>query len=69
MSHNLLSAAVVIGTLRVKQTHRGGWGGVGWGGGTLIFSYIRRLGSFLGFKILNFNFFFWGGVGGWGSEK
>ena len=28
-------------------------------GGTLIFSYIRRLGSFLGFKILNFNIF-WG---------
>ena len=26
-------------------------------GGTLIFSYIRRLGSFLGFKILNFNIF------------
>ena len=23
----------------------------GWGGGILIFSYIRRLGSFLGFKI------------------
>ena len=30
------------------------------GGGTLIFTYIRRLGSFLGFKILNFNIF--GGV-------
>ena len=42
------------------------------GGGTLIFSYIRRLGSFLGFKILNFNFFFGGGGGGGGgggSEK
>ena len=27
-------------------------------GGTLIFSYIRRLGSlFFGFKILNFNIF------------
>ena len=26
-------------------------------GDTLIFSYIRRLGSFLGFKILNFNIF------------
>ena len=25
------------------------------GGCTLIFSYIRRLGSFYGFKILNFN--------------
>ena len=25
--------------------------------GTLIFSNIRRLGSFLGFKILNFNIF------------
>ena len=47
-----------------------------WGGGTLIFSYIRRFGPFLGCKILNFNifffffffffllllFFFWGGV-------
>ena len=40
----------------------------GGGGGTLTFSYIRRLGSFLGFKILNFNIFggfqkneyFWG---------
>ena len=27
------------------------------GGGTLIFSYIRRLGSFFWFKILNFNIF------------
>ena len=26
-------------------------------GGTLIFSYIRRLGSFFGFKYLNFNIF------------
>ena len=26
-------------------------------GGTLIFSYIRRLGPFLGFKILNFDIF------------
>ena len=42
---------------------------LGWGlEGSLIFSYIRRLGSFLGFKILNFNIFcgfqivntFWG---------
>ena len=32
-----------------------GWGG---GRGTLIFSYIRRLGSFFfWFKILNFNIF------------
>ena len=29
------------------------------GGGTLIFSYIRRLGSFFGFKIMNF-IIFWG---------
>ena len=37
-------------------------------GGTLIFSYIHMLGSFFGFKILNFNFvgyfhkneYFWG---------
>ena len=28
------------------------------GGGTLIFSYIRRLWSFLGLKILHFNIFF-----------
>ena len=34
----------------------------GGGGGTLIFSHIRRLGSFLGFKILNFNIF-------WGIQK
>ena len=33
-------------------THRVG------GLGSLIFSYIGRLGSFLGFKILNFNIFF-----------
>ena len=40
------------------------------GGGTLVFSYIRRLGSFFGFKSLNFNIFlgfqkneyFWGYV-------
>ena len=32
------------------------------GGGTLIFSYIRRFGSFLGFKILIFNIF-------WGFQK
>ena len=31
-------------------------------GGTLIFSYIRRLGSFFGFNILNFNIF-------WGFQK
>ena len=30
-------------------------GGVG--GGTLKFSYMRRLGSFIVFKILNFNIF------------
>ena len=34
----------------------------GGGGGTLIFSRIRRLGPFLGFKILNFNIF-------WGFQK
>ena len=27
------------------------------GGGTLVFSYIHRLGSFFGLKILNFNIF------------
>ena len=43
---------------------------VGGGGGySDIFIYIRRLGPFLGFKILNFNFFFFfffflGGGGG-----
>ena len=39
---------------------RGGGGG---GGGGLIFSFIRRLGSFFAFKILNFNIFFFGGGG------
>ena len=34
----------------------------GGGGGTLIFSHIRRLGLFFRFKILNFNIF-------WGFEK
>ena len=29
----------------------------GGGGGTLIFSYIRRLGSFFWFKISNFNMY------------
>ena len=29
----------------------------GGGGGTLIFSHIRRFGLFFGFKILNFNIF------------
>ena len=34
-------------------------------GGTLIFSYIHRLRSFLGFRILKFNYlFFFGGGGG-----
>ena len=40
----------------------------GGGGFTLIFSYIRRLGSFLGvqnFEFRYFFYFFWGG----GSEK
>ena len=32
------------------------------GGGTLIFSYIRRLGSFFGVNILNYNNF-------WGFQK
>ena len=31
--------------------------GVGGGGGTLIFSHIRRLGLLFGFKTLNFNIF------------
>ena len=35
------------------------------GGGTLIFSYIHRLGSFLGFKILNLTI----GGGGGGQKK
>ena len=30
---------------------------VGGGESTMIFSYIRRLGPFFGFKILNFNIF------------
>ena len=37
------------------------------GGDTLIFSYIRRLGSFFAFKILNFNIL--GGGGGVGFRK
>ena len=32
-------------------------GGGGGGRGTMIFSYIRRLGAFFGFKFLNFNIF------------
>ena len=39
--------------------HQGGGGWVGGGGGTLIFSYIRRLGTFFGGQ--NFEFqYFWG---------
>ena len=34
-----------------------GGGGGGRGGGTQIFSYIRRLRSFFGIEILNFNIF------------
>ena len=39
-----------------------GGGGSGPQGGTLIFSYIRRLGPFFGVKFLNFNIF-------WGFQK
>ena len=39
------------------------------GGGTLIFSYIRRLGPFFGSKILNFNIFFSLFLGGGGFRK
>ena len=41
----------------------------GAGGGTLIFSYIRRLGPFFGLKILNFNIFFWGEGGGFQKNE
>ena len=37
-------------------------------GCTLIFSHIRRLGSFFGFKFLNFNEYFLG-VGGGGVDR
>ena len=46
-----------------SRDNQGGEGGGG-GGGYSDISYIRRLGSFLGFKTLNFNFFFFFG-GGW----
>ena len=39
------------------------------GGDTLIFSYIRRLGSFFAFKILNFNILGGGGGGGFQKNK
>ena len=45
---------------RPSQRNRGR--GSRGGGGTLIFSHIRRLGPFFGFKILNFNIF-------WGFQK
>ena len=35
-------------------------GGGGGGGGTLIFSYLRRLGSFFGVKNFKFQIFFGG---------
>ena len=47
---------MIILTLNMCTIQEGGGGG---GGGTVIFSYIRRLGSFLWFKILNFNIY-WG---------
>ena len=40
---------------------RGRKPGVGVGEGTLILPYKRRFGPFLGFQIMNFNIFFWGG--------
>ena len=45
------------------------WGGGGGGGGgsTLIYSYIRRLGSFWGDHIVYFSVFFFGGGGGGGN--
>ena len=46
----------------VSDRATGPGGGGGGGGGTLIFSYIRRLGSFFWFKILNFNIL-------WGFQK
>ena len=36
----------------------GGGGGGGGGGGTLIFSYIRRLGPFLGVQNFEFQYIF-----------
>ena len=62
------------------EDHVYDWGRSGGGGGTLIFSCIRRLGSFFGLNFLNFNhffsilkneyfFFFLGGGGGGGLRK
>ena len=50
---------VIFENCEIAVLARGGGGG---GGGTLIFSHIRRLGPFFGFKILNFNIF-------WGFQK
>ena len=49
-----MSGQVFLSLTSTKQGYMCPGGG---GGGNLIFSYIRRLGSFFGVKILNFNIF------------
>ena len=48
-----LGQNLALSRLATLDSPQGGGGG----GGTLIFSHIRRLGPFFGFKILNFNIF------------
>ena len=70
LKHPLILLGAVKGTSLYMCTdwHRGGEGG------TLIYSYIRRLRSFFslvggGGQIVNFSIFFFGGGGGWGGQK
>ena len=71
---DLLTRLFIISCNCKRSFKSGGGGG---GGGTQIFSYIRRLGSFLGVQNFEFHFFFffWGGefrkmntLGGGGYE-
>ena len=58
---DLLTRLFII-SCNCKRSFKSGGGGGG-GGGTQIFSYIRRLGSFLGVQNFEFHFFFGGGGG------
>ena len=59
MFKTLIFVAVAVAFNHSNSQGRGG-------GGVLIISYIPGLGLFLGFKTLNFNFFWGGGRGSGG---
>ena len=53
-----LNVAQIMGTGRKQNNTQAGNRPGGGGGGTLIFLFIRKLRSFWGVQILNFNIFF-----------